>query len=158
MKLKQTTKSDLIKILEIERNSENIDFITPYSLEEHKKVINRIDEEHLSVFDENSVLVGFVILTGITNNNKSIEFKRIVISKKNQGYGNKTIDLIKEKCFKEYNCNRLWLDVFEFNHKAINLYKKKGFYKEGVLRECIKTNQGYKNLLIMSILKSDFNK
>ena len=156
MKLKYTSKFDLTKILEIERNFENTEFISPYNEERHLKVIQDKDEEHLSVFNENSELIGFVILAGLNNESKSIEFKRIIIAEKNKGYGIQTINLIKKKCFQEYNCNRLWLDVFDFNQKAIYIYEKLGFIKEGILRECIKTDKGYKNLIIMSILRSEY--
>lgn len=140
----------------MERDFENAEFIEPYNLERHKKVIQEKDEEHLSIIDEDSKLIGFVILAGLTNENKSIEFKRIVISKKGKGYGTKAIELIKKKCFQDYNCNRLWLDVFDFNKRATHVYESLGFSKEGVLRECVKTNQGYKNLVIMSILKREY--
>lgn len=156
MKIEHTSKNDLVKILEMEKDFENQEFIEPYNLERHKEVIQKRDEVHLSIFDENSKLIGFIILAGLTSENKSIEFKRIVISKKGKGYGTKAIELIKQKCFQEYNCNRLWLDVFDFNKRAIHVYKNLGFNKEGVLRECIKTNQGFKNLVIMSILESEY--
>ncbi|GAA4886791.1 hypothetical protein GCM10023311_07810 [Flaviramulus aquimarinus] len=157
MKLEHTSKSDLTKILEMERNFENVEFIAPYDLDRHKKVIQKKDEEHLSIFDENSRLIGFVILAGLTNINKSIEFKRIVVSEKSKGFGSKAIELIKEKCFQDYYCNRLWLDVFDFNQRAIYVYEKLGFHKEGVLRECIKKSNGYKNLVVMSILKREYD-
>ncbi|WP_400079083.1 GNAT family N-acetyltransferase [Winogradskyella sp. R77965] len=156
MKLKHTTTNDLINILEIERNLENVEFIEPYNLERHQKVIQQKGEEHFSIFDEDSKLIGFVILAGLTNENKSIEFKRIVVSEKGKGFGSKTIELIKKKCFQDYNCNRLWLDVFDFNLRAIHVYESLGFIKEGVLRECIKTEQGFKNLIIMSILRKEY--
>lgn len=157
MKLELTIKSDLNKIQEIEMNLENLEFILPFTIERHKQVIHNEDEEHLSILDKNSELVGFVILAGITNKNRSIEFKRIVVSKKSKGYGSKAIELIKHRCFEKYNCNRLWLDVFEFNQRAIDVYEKLGFHKEGVLRECILTAQGFKSLVVMSLLKNEYD-
>ena len=145
------------KILEMERNFENVEFIIPYSLDRHKKVIQEKDEEHLSIFDDNDRLVGFIILAGLANENKSIELKRIVVSEKSKGHGKQAIELIKKRCFQHYLCNRLWLDVFEFNQRAIHVYEKLNFHKEGILRECIKTRQGYKSLVLMSILKREYS-
>lgn len=79
MKIEHTLKSELTKILEMEKDFENQEFIEPYNLERHKEVIQKKDEEHLSIFDESSKWIGFIILAGLINENKSIEFKRIVI-------------------------------------------------------------------------------
>ncbi len=156
MRLKQTIKSDLGEILKMEQDVSNVEFIIPYDLIEHQKVMNEKSEEHLSIFDENSRLVGFILLAELYSDNNSIEFKRIVVSDKGKGYGSKAIQLIQKKSFGEYNCNRLWLDVFEFNLKAIHVYEKLGFRKESIKSEYIKSHQGHKNLVIMSILRNEY--
>lgn len=94
-----------------------------------------------------------MILAGLTNENKSIEFKRIVISKKGKGYGRKALNKIKHYCFYKLHCHRLWLDVLETNERARYLYQSEGFKEEGVLRDCIFKDGNYKNLVIMSLLE-----
>ena len=156
--LRDTLLSDLNKIIQMEDDTETNQFITPYNLERHKQVIENKNEIHLSIFDKKEKLIGFVILAGLTNGNDSIEFRRIVISEKGKGFGAATIEKIKKKCFEEYACHRLWLDLFDFNERAKHIYKKLGFSQEGVLRECIKTDEGYINLIVMSILKREYEK
>ncbi|MGH4122824.1 MAG: GNAT family N-acetyltransferase [Clostridium sp.] len=41
------------------------------------------------------------------------------------------------------------LEVFEDNTSAIKLYRKFGFIKEGIKRKAIKTNEGYKDVILM---------
>jgi RimJ/RimL family protein N-acetyltransferase len=154
IKIELTRLDNIEKIIQIE--SENSDFIGKYDFDRHKEMIDSDDEMHLSIFDKpyNS-LIGHIILAGLKNINDSIEFRRIVISNKGKGFGKDSIDLIKKYCFKELNANRLWLDVFQDNNKAIGLYKSQGFKTEGILREIIKKNGLYHSLRIMSILKND---
>lgn len=158
--LQYTSSLNLDKIIMMENDFETNKFIIPYSKERHQHVIDKKDEQHLSVFDMNNNLIGFVIIAGLYDTNDSIEFRRVVIRKKNKGkgYGNEVIERIKKKCFEEFKCHRLWLDVFDFNQRAIHIYKKAGFNVEGVLRECYKTKKGYQNLVIMSILRNEYEK
>lgn len=140
----------------MEQDVSNVEFIIPYDLTEHQKVMNEKSEEHLSIFDENSRLIGFILLAGLHSDNNAIEFKRIVVSDKGKGYGSKAIHLIQKKCFGEYHCNRLWLDVFDFNLKAIHIYEKLGFRKESVKSVYIRSHQSHKNLVIMSMLRNGY--
>lgn len=50
------------------------------------------------------------------------------------------------------------LSVYDFNKRGVNCYIKSGFIKEGVKRRAIKRNGKYCDEIIMSILKSDYNK
>ncbi|MDZ7725560.1 MAG: GNAT family protein [candidate division KSB1 bacterium] len=154
IKIELTRLDNIRKIIQIE--NENSDFIGQYDFDRHKGVIDSDDEMHLSVFDKiDNSLIGHIILAGLKSTNDSIEFRRIVISNKGKGFGKDSIDLIKKYCFKELNTNRIWLDVFQDNYRAIRLYKSRGFKTEGVLREIIKQNGQYHSLKIMSILKND---
>lgn len=156
VRLEFTRPDNIKKIIQIE--SENSDFIGQYDYDRHKKVIDIDDEIHFSIFDNaDNNLIGHIILAGLKNGNDSIEFRRIVISKKGKGFGKESVELIKKYCFTELKAHRIWLDVISDNNRAIGLYKSQGFKVEGLLRECIKQNDTYKSLNIMSILVSDFN-
>ena len=107
------------------------------------------NECHLSIFKkENNKLIGHIILTGISDQKKSVEFKRIVISEKGFGYGKDSIQLIKKICFERYNANRIWLDVYSDNKRAIQLYESQGFLKEKIIQE---KERSLRELWIMSI-------
>ena len=157
LRIYKTQNNDIDIVISIESANENSQFIISNSKDEHLKFLTDKNIEHLLIKSKNDEIIGFVLLVGLKNKNKSIEFRRIVIKDHGKGYGKLTIKEIKKYCFEKLHCHRLWLDVFEFNQRAIHIYKKLGFYKEGILRECIKTNQGYKSLVVMSLLKKEYN-
>lgn len=152
----ETKPSDLDVIIEMERNPENECYIVPYEFDEHHEIILNTDTRHISLFTHDDRLVGFIILAGLRSPNDSIELRRIVVSEKGQGYGKKALKELIKKCFQDYSCNRLWLDVFDYNERARMLYKKEGFIEEGLLRESCKRGEEYKNLVVMSLLKKDY--
>lgn len=152
--LEETTIKDLDFIISIEKD--NSAFVFPNTFEEHLDQLENEDIKYLSLRTENNKLVGFVILAGLKNANRSIEFRRIVISEKSKGYGRKALQLVKTYCFEQLNAHRLWLDVLESNTRARKLYCSEGFVEEGVLRDSILVSGDYENLVLMSILKADF--
>lgn len=149
-----SAEKDLPAVIKIEK--ENSEFVEQYDLDRHRKVISDPDELHLSIFSKaDNQFVGYIILAGFSGLNESIEFRRIAISKKGLGYGRDALKLTKKLCFENQRKNRLWLDVFEENKRAIGLYESEGFVKEGLLRDCVKQGEKYKSLWIMSILSKE---
>jgi len=147
--------ADLSIVMEMENHAENRDFVTQNSLEKHLSIINNADEEHLKVIGNEGKMIGYVILVGLENPNKIIELRRLVIAEKGKGYGRETLRLIKQYCFSLLKCHRLFLDVVEDNLRAQHLYFSEGFELEGVMREAHKTKDGYKNLLLLSVLEHE---
>ena len=155
--LRDTDPADLDLICAMENEQENVRFIIPYNRERHQEVIDSREEEHVSVWNkETRELTGFLILAGIGNSNLSLEFRRMVIQNKGRGYGRQCLQLIKEYCFNAIHFHRLWLDVFEDNDRAIRLYQSEGFQTEARLREVIKQGNGYRSLIVLSLLESEF--
>jgi RimJ/RimL family protein N-acetyltransferase len=153
IRLELTRSDNISKLIQIE--NENSEFIGQYDFSRHLEVIENKDEMHLSIFDKSdNLLIGHIILAGIENENKSIEFRRIVISKKGCGFGREAVFLIKKFCFGYLGAHRIWLDVLSENERAIGLYKSQGFITERVQRDCIKLNGELRSLNFMSILKN----
>lgn len=153
--LQKTTAVDLPVVMAMENHADNRDFVTQNSLERHLAIIDGADEEHLKVMDIDGKMIGYVILVGLENPNKIIELRRLVIAEKGKGYGRETLQRIKQYCFQQLNCHRLFLDVIEDNLRAQHLYRSEGFVQEGLMREAHKTKDGYKNLLLLSILEHE---
>ena len=153
--LVKTPEKDLPAIVAMEAADRQ--YITPYSLERHQQVIFSEDEVHLSVIRlPDQKRVGFIILAGLSSPHKALEFRRIVISEKRKGYGRESLRLVKKYCFEQLRFHRLWLDVFEDNHRAIQLYRSENFRKEGTLRECAWHSNRYLSLCIFSMLESEY--
>jgi RimJ/RimL family protein N-acetyltransferase len=108
---------------------------------------------------ESSCLIGMSFLKDIDMINRAAEFA-IFIGDENargNGYGREATIKTVDFAFKQLNLNRVFLNVMEENHKAIHIYEKCGFSKEGVLRENIYKNGQYKNQVVMSILINEYN-
>lgn len=131
-------------------------FIFPYSIQEHQETIQDKDHLHLKVIDYQGVTIGFILLRGLLDEHQNIELKRIVIHEKNKGYGKMTLKMLQQLAFEKLNAHRLWLDVFTDNPRAQHVYKAVGFKEEGIKRECVKSENGFRSLILMSILKQEF--
>jgi diamine N-acetyltransferase len=155
----ETISEDIELICQIENDPSNNYFIIPYDKERHQSVINSKDEEHLTIWEKKTKeIIGFIILAGLNNPNLSLEFRRIVIQSKGNGLGRASLHLIKQYCFERLKFNRLWLDVFENNERAINLYKTEGFQIEGHLREVVRQGAVYRDLILLSILAREYKR
>jgi RimJ/RimL family protein N-acetyltransferase len=73
-----------------------------------------------------------------------------------QGYGQEAIRLLLEYGFQLLNLNNIMLGVFEFNHRAIECYRKVGFKEIGRRREARIIGSKKYDAILMDILASEF--
>ena len=157
IRLRPSNTPDIAYILEAESYADTRRFIDPWPEQQHLRALTDKDFAHLIVeTTDTSERVGFVILAGLENRNRSVEFIRIVISEKGNGFGRATVKAVKSFAFDQRDAHRLWLDVKTFNERARSLYRQEGFREEGVLRECLRADDSYESLVIMSILEQEF--
>ncbi len=71
-----------------------------------------------------------------------------------QGVGSKMMAFVIDYAFNWLAAVRIELEVFTDNEKAIALYTKFGFEKEGVLRKASLRNGQYCDVMAMSIIKN----
>jgi RimJ/RimL family protein N-acetyltransferase len=74
----------------------------------------------------------------------------------NQGHGTDAVRLLLRLGFNELNLNRISLEVYSFNTRAIRCYEKSGFVLEGRLRQAICHHGEYVDALMMSVLRSEW--
>ncbi len=155
IRLTNTKTKDIDRIVEFEKS--NKQFVHQYSKEKHMALLNNDDCLHLSIKClEDDKLIGHMILFGIGDQNKVLEFRRITINDKGLGYGKDAIRLLKYLCFEKLGFHRLWFDVYDDNDRAISLYESEGFVKEGTLRENIRTQDVYRSQRIYSMLENEY--
>jgi diamine N-acetyltransferase len=155
--LRPTTPADLGFVLEAESAAENRPFVLQWSREQHLAALSSPACAHRIVQDALSgEIVGYVILFGLDDTNRRIEFRRVVVTAKGRGYGRAAVNMVKKFAFEELAAHRLWLDVKEFNQRARRLYECEGFTREGMLRECIRGDSGWESAYVMSILESEY--
>ena len=73
-----------------------------------------------------------------------------------KGYGTDAMKVLVRFIFEQMNINKVKLEVYSFNKRAISCYEKVGFQVEGVLKEEIFRNGKYHDIIEMSIFKRDY--
>lgn len=169
IKLRALTKEDLVKTLAWHNDSEiralYLGHPFPINKETEEQWYSKILTSNIptSVFgiehEEDNVLIGITVLKNINLINRSAEFAMYIGDKNYRGKGFSKL-ATKETLrfgFDQLNLNRISLNVLENNKKAIGLYEKLGFKKEGVLRESIYKQGKRYNEYIFSLLKNEFS-
>lgn len=75
----------------------------------------------------------------------------------NQGYGTEATRLMLQHGFETLNLNRIYLRVYETNPRATRAYEKAGFVHEGRMRQAVYKQGKYIDVLLMSILRSEWD-
>ena len=154
--LRKTNLEDLEFVIRAERDKENSMYVGQWTKQQHINALEDEDILHIIIEDCDNKKIGYIIISGLKGLNRSIEFKRFVICKKDRGFGKEALGLSKEVACKELNAQRLWLDVRLKNERAKRVYESQGFKEEGILRECIFYNGEYESLIVMSTLSSEY--
>ena len=72
-----------------------------------------------------------------------------------RGYGTDALRTLVRFGFDEMNLNRIALDVYDFNARAIASYRKCGFIEEARRRQDIYREGRYVDVVMMSLLRED---
>ena len=154
--LMEAQESDINMIMEIENHKDNRDFIWQGTYEQHLSEIN--DENHLLLkFEktEDRGIAGYCLI-GLDRHSERFELRRIAITEKGKGYGREAIKALMDYAFTELGMNKFWLDVYPDNKTGIELYESLGLKKEGVLRQNYKSERGYLDQVVYSMLRSEY--
>ena len=76
---------------------------------------------------------------------------------RDKGYGAAALRQAIEFCWNDLNLQRVWLQVFADNARAIAAYRKVGFAEEGVQRRAAFVGGEWKDLVIMAALRRAAN-
>jgi len=158
---------DLSFISAVELDEENAPLVGHETEAEHAMAMNNPDirywiaelQEDRQVSGRNlpKRKIGFGILKGVINKYRAMELGRIAMKVRNGGYGYQFIKFLQQVAFNQYQVHRLWLDVLTTNTRAIAVYEKAGFIREGCLRECSMALSGeYESLFIYALLAPEY--
>ncbi|MBC7880083.1 MAG: GNAT family N-acetyltransferase [Anaerolineae bacterium] len=157
IQLRPTTESDLDFVLSAERIQENFVFIVPGTREQHCTALTNPNMAHCIIETlDDPRSVGFLIVCGLEDPSRCLEFRKIVITEKGKGFGREALELLKDMAFITLDMHRLWLDVKEQNQRARHLYSSVGFVEEGLLRECLWNGKTFESLILMSMLSREY--
>jgi len=118
---------------------------------------SKVDEEIYAIeVDGNHV--GNIGLHGIDRANRKANLG-IVIGEKDywsKGLGTDAMRTVLRYAFEQLRLHKVNLDVIDYNARAIHVYERCGFVKEGVRREELWKRGRFVNLVRMSILENEF--
>jgi RimJ/RimL family protein N-acetyltransferase len=138
----------------------------PLSMAEEEKwfedMINHPAVEHPMVIeirqDESWVMIGNCGIHNIDWRLRSAEVG-IFIGEKgywDQGYGTEAMIVLLDHSFNTLNLNRVALQVYEDNPRAVRAYEKAGFVHEGRERQGMYKNGRYVDIIWMSVLRPEW--
>ncbi len=103
-------------------------------------------------------LIGTTALHRIESRHRHASFG-LAIGEKGEwgkGYGTEAARLLLDHAFLTLNLNRVWLHVFEYNHRGLAVYERVGFRREGILRQdCFRAGK-YWDTIVMGILREEW--
>ena len=95
-------------------------------------------------------VIGDLELDHINWNKHEAELRIRIGDKKSlgKGYGTEALRLLLEYWFEEKKFKRIYLRVYQFNHRAIRCYLKNGFKQIGILQ---RRQENWKDIILMEI-------
>lgn len=168
-KLRELEKKDIATINKWRNTRELIDYLgAPYryiNLDVEDRwyesyLNNRNNTIRCSIYmeDKKHEILGLVSLTNINRINQSAVFHIMIGEQSNRqkGLGYFATMEILRHAFEDINLQRIELTVLESNIRAIKLYEKVGFKREGIKRKAVYKNGEFLDMIIMSILKDEY--
>ncbi|MFO7637062.1 MAG: GNAT family protein [Clostridia bacterium] len=132
----------------------------PKSEEQLKSMYLGQQKETSAIFAIREQRTGKLVgLCGLMNISFSNRFSWIFIglgSDQGKGYGTQALSLLIRFAFHELNLERLQLNVIAYNHRAIALYEKLGFRREGAFRQAILRDGKRTDLLLYGLLAGEW--
>lgn len=102
--------------------------------------------------------IGHISLGSISYTNSYARITRVFLAPAMQGKGlcKLIIRQLLSIAFEELHFHRVYLGVYTDNAAAIKCYEQAGLKREGINRDILKTETGYRSMLEMSILEDEW--
>ncbi len=109
---------------------------------------------------EEGVPVGSVYIRDIDHTHNKAEYGIFIgeESARGKGVGSMAASLMIAYCFQQLKLHRLFLRVFADNTQAIRSYEKAGFVKEAYLKDDVRIQGQYRDIVLMGILNPEDKK
>lgn len=141
----------------------NLYYAVPTSRDQHVERIKQRQKDNSTIFLticklENDKPIGSTALFRIDWIGRMAIFYIAIAETENwnRGFGKEATKLMVDYAFSQLNLNRIQLHVSTENPRAIDVYEKAGFIKEGTLRQAMFFDNRYIDFYVMGILKSDW--
>lgn len=150
--LRPARQDDLEFLLAAEAAARDAGFVSSNSREEHLAAMASPDAAYFVIGDRQ----GYAIFLGLRSPHHALELKRVVITEPGKGLGRRVFAELLRYAFEQRQAHRLYFDAFDDNARALHLYRSLGFREEGILREAGLRKDGYRNLVMFSMLAAEY--
>lgn len=127
-----------------------------------EKIKNNQTEVYVSIcLVENDLMIGYASLSDIDYRNSRAEWSGIVIGEREyrgQGYATHAVFLLLEYAFDELGLHRVTNTLIASSSVSLFLAKMMGFRQEGTLRDYVYKHGKRHDLIVMSMLRPEFEK
>lgn len=133
----------------------------PPSREEHLawlKTLGDSRREYLILAGVEMTPIGTIGLSQISQHHRHAEYG-IAIGDPNyrgRGFAHAASHALLEIAFRDLRLHRVGLRVFADNPPALRLYERLGFHREGLLRDMIWNQNRFRDVVVMSLLESEW--
>lgn len=155
--LRKVNVDDLDFLVSEQDRPENSKYLPHWSKKKHLEALHDSDFLYMIIEAVGDFRpLGYAILSGLENYNRSIYLRQILITEKRKGYGRASMKLLKSLVFQQLKAHRLHFEVWTHNPGAIELYKSEGFFEEGIIRDCTLRGNRYLSYMVMSMLEDEY--
>ena len=170
IKLRAVEPEDLDRLYVWENNSQLWDVgnsRNPYSRFVLKQYINQSDSDIyeskqlrlMMVSVKSGETVGTVDLFDFEIHNSRIALGLFVDAAfQGKGYAKASLKLIEEYVFEYLKINQLYCHIAEKNTASVSMFEKENFEKTGLLKQWIKTLDGFENIILFQQFKAEYIK
>jgi len=133
----------------------------PISIEMQKrwyeKTLNDNSKKKFIIETNDHKVIGMLGIMDIDLKNRHCECGITIGVKEywGQGFAVDTLKVIITFLFKEWNMNRIYAKIFEYNEKSMNLFKSLDFQVDGKMKDFIYTDGKFYDMFVLSIKKGD---
>ena len=162
--LRALEPQDLDFLYELENNTnvwEISGTITPYS----RHVLRQyLDNAHRDIYDvkqlrlcicKKDTVIGLIDLFDFDPHNRRAGIGIVILDEKdrNHGIGTEALALICNYGLTTLGLRQLYANVMEDNVSSLHLFKKMGFVEVGTKKDWIRTDEGFKNEVLLQKIK-----
>ncbi len=110
------------------------------------------------VTDKSDVILGLITLANVNYLNQTAVLHIMIGDKENHGKGIGTfaVSTMVAHAFYNMNLRRVELNVLTSNERAIHVYEKVGFKREGLKRKAVYKNGEFVDMYSYAVLKEEF--